>query len=523
MRQRMDQPARGWARQRHLPSHPLLASLLQHPAADRADHAGLLGNGDEFAGRDVAQGGVVPPQQCLHAQQAAALGGQARLVVQTQLLALQRAAQLLLHRLAGQRALVGLGRIEQRHVAPRGLGLVHGGVGTAHELVDVAAVLGVDGDAHTARHVQLVPFHRVALADERNQAPLHQLLHILAPGHVAHHHHELVAAQAADRVAAAHGLREAPGHRAQQAVADVVTQRVVDGLEAVQVDEQHSHLLARDRRLRQRHLQTLHAQRTVGQLGEHVVVRQELNALFAALAVGDVDGDADVVGQRTTLGLAHGRHHEPGRIGLARAAAKPHLALPRLLVEHGAVDLRRQRLGTRLFQQKAQVLADDLVKVVVRAAAERLVHADDLLIGVHDDDALGRGLEHLGPQLQPLLHHFEHIDGRERGEHRIAPLELQAPRRQHGPGRLGGALPAHLELIDRALVRQALEEARPHAGLQPHGPWVGLAVTQPVGSRGVGVQHLVLGHRGDHHGDGEGLDQLALGLGRARAGGQLLL
>ncbi len=55
-----------------------------------------------------------------------------------------------------------------------------------------------------------------------NQPPLYQLLHVLAPGHVAHHHHKLVAAQAAHRVAAAHGLREARGHRAQQAVANVV-------------------------------------------------------------------------------------------------------------------------------------------------------------------------------------------------------------------------------------------------------------------------------------------------------------
>ena len=65
----------------------------------------------------------------------------------------------------------------------------------------------------------------------------------------------------------------------------------------------------------------------------------------------------------------------------------------------------------------------------MRAAAERLVHADDLLLGVHDDDALGRRFEHLGPQLQALLHHLEHVDGRESGEHRVAPLELQAPRR----------------------------------------------------------------------------------------------
>ena len=253
------------------------------------------------------------------------------------------------------------------------------------------------------------------------------------------------------------------------------------------------------------------------------MVREELDAFLVVLAVGDVDGNADVVGHGAALALAHGRHHEPGRVGLARAAAKPHLALPGFLVGHGAADLRRQRLATGLFQQRAHAFADEFVEVVVRAAAERLVHADDLLLGVHDDDALGRGLEHLGPQLQALLHHLEHVDGRERREHRVAPLELQASRRQHGPRGLGAALPAHFKFIDRPLVRQALKEPRAHAGLQPHGPGVGLAAAQPVGSRRVGVQHLVLGDGRDHHGDGEGLHQLALRLGRAGAGGQLLL
>jgi hypothetical protein len=35
---------------------------------------------------------------------------------------------------------------------------------------------------------------------------------------------------------------------------------------------------------------------TVGQLGQHIVVRQKLDALLVELAVGDVDGNADVVG-----------------------------------------------------------------------------------------------------------------------------------------------------------------------------------------------------------------------------------
>jgi hypothetical protein len=122
-----------------------------------------------------------------------------------------------------------------------------------------------------------------------------------------------------------------------------------------------------------------------------------------------------------------------------------------------------------------------------------------------------------------LAHSLEHVDGREGGQHRVAALELQPARREHGPRRFDAAFPAHLEFVHRAAVGQALEKARPHARLQSHPPGVAAAPAQPGAGRGVGVQHLVFGHRGDHHGNRERLHQLALGGSGARAGGQFLL
>ena len=52
------------------------------------------------------------------------------------------------------------------------------------------------------------------------------------------HHRELVAAQAGHGVLRAHASRSALGDRDQQPVADVVAERVVDGLEVVDVDEE---------------------------------------------------------------------------------------------------------------------------------------------------------------------------------------------------------------------------------------------------------------------------------------------
>ena len=49
--------------------------------------------------------------------------------------------------------------------------------------------------------------------------------------------HELVAAQARDRVAFAHAALEPIRHRAQQLVADVMAEAVVDELETIEIDE----------------------------------------------------------------------------------------------------------------------------------------------------------------------------------------------------------------------------------------------------------------------------------------------
>ena len=60
--------------------------------------------------------------------------------------------------------------------------------------------------------------------------------------HFLEQHHELVAAQAGDDVALAQATGEARRDFLQQLVARLVAERVVDQLEAVEVDEQHREL-----------------------------------------------------------------------------------------------------------------------------------------------------------------------------------------------------------------------------------------------------------------------------------------
>src|SRR6266702_3995977 len=77
---------------------------------------------------------------------------------------------------------------------------------------------------------------------------------------------ELVAAQPGGGVARADAAAEALGHAGQEGVPDHVAERVVDGLEVVEVD-QHDHQPARADR-GQRAPDPLAEQRPVGELGQ---------------------------------------------------------------------------------------------------------------------------------------------------------------------------------------------------------------------------------------------------------------
>jgi len=96
--------------------------------------------------------------------------------------------------------------------------------------------------------------------------------------------HELVAAEAGDRVAVAHQLCEPLGDRDQQPVADVVAEVVVDGLELVEVDEQHRHDAAGAVQAGDRLRRTVHQQQSVGKLRQRIVQGLALEPA----AVGDV-------------------------------------------------------------------------------------------------------------------------------------------------------------------------------------------------------------------------------------------
>jgi hypothetical protein len=199
------------------------AAFAQHPGAKRHDRAGLLGQRDELAGRDLAELRMAPAQQRLHAQQLAPHDLEQRLEHEAHLAARRRAADLgdQGHPPAGAR--VRSVAKEAHAVAARALGVVHRAVGLADGLARIGRTLAADqrdADAGGHRHV----LERVRDGVKQAAADLGRLLGV---AHATRQNDELVAAEAPNYVVLPHRGGQARAHGADQLVRAVVTEVVV--------------------------------------------------------------------------------------------------------------------------------------------------------------------------------------------------------------------------------------------------------------------------------------------------------
>ncbi len=226
-------------------------------------------------------------------------------------------------------------------------------------------------------------------------------LGFLRIGVVGEHDHEFVAAHARHQVVGAHAAAQALGDLAQQQVAGLVAQRVVDGLEVVQVDDEYGQGAPLDRGQRQRLAQHLDQAHAVGQLGELVVLGQEVHALLRQLA------QRDVAHQHDAVGPALGRH------GLGLDLHGDAVAV---LVLDGAVEAVLAAAAHVLQCVEAELGADvvedgaagQLVQRVAGQAGQGLVAVDDQAVAVHDD-GLGRDLGELAHALFAVAHLLRHM------------------------------------------------------------------------------------------------------------------
>ena len=166
------------------------------------------------------------------------------------------------------------------------LGPVHRRVRVAQHVLGavVAGARQRDADADAGEH--LVPAH----LDRRGQLlvnPLGDAGGVRLAVDVLEQHGELVAAEARERVARAHAALEPPRDADQQLVAGLVSEAVVDRLEAIEVEVEH-----REQRLAQRApravkqvLQAVEEQRAVREIRERIVERLALQLLLGLLAL----------------------------------------------------------------------------------------------------------------------------------------------------------------------------------------------------------------------------------------------
>ena len=196
--------------------------------------------GTKSPGSSRPRSGWSPAHQRLEAGDLAAAQGDQRLVVERQLVALERLAQLALDLEPAQRPGPHLGVEELAAGAAAFLGPVHRRVGVADQQVGVDRLAGRgpgDGDADAGGDEVLDAVDRVGLGEGGGDAvgDRHRLVLV---GEAVDEDAELVAAEAGDDVAGAQVGAQPRRDRAQQLVAGVVAEAVVDQLEVVEVEEE---------------------------------------------------------------------------------------------------------------------------------------------------------------------------------------------------------------------------------------------------------------------------------------------
>mmetsp|Transcript_6670 Transcript_6670/g.27828 ORF Transcript_6670/g.27828 Transcript_6670/m.27828 type:complete len:521 (-) Transcript_6670:2987-4549(-) len=222
-----------------------------------------------------------------------------RLVVQAELLAMQRAAQRVLQQQHAGRLRLHFAGEEAVGVAAVLLGPVHGRVGAFAQRVEIVAIGREHRDAHRRRDGQLMLLDLIGRTGQGHQ--LGREMGGAGDVGLRQHQHELVAAHAGDRVLLAHGAAQPCRELHEQRVTDAVTQRVVDVLEMVQVQEQHRQRLGAAVCDVDGLGCTVGQQMAVGQAGQAVEHRQALDVGLGGLLLGDLllqrrDGLAQLLG-----------------------------------------------------------------------------------------------------------------------------------------------------------------------------------------------------------------------------------
>ncbi len=240
---------------------------------DRGRQSGLLRQWHEPRCIEQTERRMLPPDEGLDAGELARAQVQRRLVVQQDRVGVQRRTQL-----RRERQPLRVVRVRRRVVdgerPTAALRLVHRDVGVLEECRDRRAVPRVqrDADARVDRQRKLLDDDRRIECRMNAPGGLVAVPQLIA----AQQHGELVAAKARDRVGSPEYRLQARRDFAQKLIPRRVAERVVDLLEAVEVEQHHRDRLPFAFRSPQRQLHAILEEATIGKPGQAVVQRVEL-------------------------------------------------------------------------------------------------------------------------------------------------------------------------------------------------------------------------------------------------------
>ena len=177
------------------------ANPVQHPLADLENEVRLLRERNELRRRNVAVSGQPPAQQRFGADDAAVAQVDLRLVLDDELVALQRAAQLALQHEPLDGGGIHLGRVEREGVAAVLLRVVHRRIRVADEVDDVLGVARAQryADARRQKDFVLVELERAAHFREDGAREMGDRAAVVGiRGQSVHEQRELIAGEPAD-------------------------------------------------------------------------------------------------------------------------------------------------------------------------------------------------------------------------------------------------------------------------------------------------------------------------------------
>ena len=346
-----------------MPGLELAAGVAKDPIAERENKARVFGDVDELVGRDEAEAGRLPADESLETSDVP--GGQIEdgLVEEAKSVLAEGGAEFLFK----LEALLGAGVEEFVENFATGaaeiLSAAHGDVGVLQQDFRVSLLRGTEGDADAGgeREFAILRRQRGGNNDHDVTGETQGIGGIVQ---ALEQDGEFVATEASHRgvgearwslgvVVGVQAGVEAQADLVQDLVADNGADRIVDFLEAVNIDEEHGAGLSWVALgAGEAGLESLEEEAAVGQAGEGIVEQVVLELLLGADALGNVAVDDDQLVD-LALGAADGAggglEDEPGPVAMADAVLE-------LFANAGAASLARG------FEDAKAVVGVDLLE-----------------------------------------------------------------------------------------------------------------------------------------------------------------